>query len=355
MKKILIINQEQFGYHSDTYYYCKYLARHFDIAYICWDYKMPRLDLDGSRVIYVTRKGNLFRRNLRFITAVLSEIRNLYDFHFIKYFRGASLIRLFSGKRNIIIDIRSGATNTNPLTRMVRDICMRIETACFPYVSAISESLKKRLKLPAKTIILPLGADIFSKTRKTFSSLDLLYVGTLYSRNIEQTLHGFAKFFQEYGKQLSMRYTIIGTGYFNEENELKNLAEKLGISHKVTLTGYIEQRALSPYFDSHNLGVSYIPITPYYDAQPPTKNFEYLLSGMPVIATSTYENRASINSTNGLLIQDTPDGFYKGLVRFMEIRQQFDSDRIRDSAADFTWDKIVRGLHRELTDLIKRQ
>jgi len=43
---------------------------------------------------------------------------------------------------------------------------------------------------------------------------------------------------------------------------------------------------------------------PYYDCQPATKTFEYILSGMVCIATSTYENKKLINNINGVLCND---------------------------------------------------
>ena len=68
--KLLIIAQHQFGYHSDTYYYCKHLDRRFRISYICWDYGQKKLHLEGVRVVYISRQGNLLTRNLRFIHQV---------------------------------------------------------------------------------------------------------------------------------------------------------------------------------------------------------------------------------------------------------------------------------------------
>ncbi|MEA3499542.1 MAG: hypothetical protein U9R41_00755 [Candidatus Marinimicrobia bacterium] len=46
MKKLLIINQSQFGYHSDTYYYCKYLKNCLP------DRHIPYLRLYDIRVFY---------------------------------------------------------------------------------------------------------------------------------------------------------------------------------------------------------------------------------------------------------------------------------------------------------------
>jgi len=94
----------------------------------------------------------------------------------------------------------------------------------------------------------------------------------------------------------------------------------------------------------HNVGVSYVPITPYFDVQPPTKTFEYLLAGMPVIATRTKENEKVINEYNGVLIDDTPEDFRNGLALLYEriSANKFTSSRIIESSESYTWERIVR-------------
>ena len=96
-----------------------------------------------------------------------------------------------------------------------------IEMKFFKYKTVISEGLAKKLQLNSNIYILPLGADIISSTRKTFDEMNLLYVGTLYNRKIEDTLVGFANFYQVYKNKIKMRYTIIGKGKDNEEQKYK--------------------------------------------------------------------------------------------------------------------------------------
>jgi glycosyltransferase involved in cell wall biosynthesis len=82
-------------------------------------------------------------------------------------------------------------------------------------------------------------------------------------------------------------------------------------------------------------------MTDYYDVQPVTKTFEYLLSGMPVIATNTSENRKVINQGNGVLIGDTAEDFYTGLKTILKNRLFFDSVKIRNNSMEYTWYNIV--------------
>lgn len=352
-KSLLVIHQEPFGYHSDTYYYCKYLKTKFDITYICWDYNKKKIHMPGIRIIYISRKGNLPIRNFRFIFSVLDEIKTRYDFHFIKYFKGSSLLRLLSGKQNFLLDIRSGSILAKEWKRLALNFTMKTETKCFPHVSVISKGLRDRLGLDRETYILPLGADPISTNNKPFDTLKLLYVGTLYNRNMEQTIQGFSKFYHEFKSRTNIQYTIVGSGFDNEEAQLKALVKSENIEDAVTIAGYIPHDELKPYFDEYNIGISYIPRTEYFDVQPPTKNYEYLLSGMAVLATNTQENRTVITPKNGILINDTPEDFYRGLIQLYVNRQIYDSQEIRANAMPYTWEKIVTRLNHRLNAIIK--
>jgi glycosyltransferase involved in cell wall biosynthesis len=350
--KLLIIHKQQFGYHSDTYYYCKYLSTLFDITYICWHYSRKEILLPGIKVIYISREGNLASRNLRYIWQVLLEIKKNYHFHIIKYFKGCSLIKLLHPKPNFLLDIRSNSVRDKKVKRVMNDLLMKTETKFFTHISVISKSLSQKLKLPKKVIILPLGADILSATKKTFTTMNLFYVGSLHNRNIDQTIKGFSKFYHEFKDKISISYTIVGGGLTTEEEGLKKQVQQERIAMAVKIVGPVPHDELRPFFDGHNIGVSYIPKTDYYDVQPPTKTFEYLLSGMPVIATDTLENKLVINNQNGILISDTSEDFYNGLVRFYENRTRYNSHEIRFNSTQFTWEKIVADLNLTLQGLI---
>ncbi len=77
------------------------------------------------------------------------------------------------------------------------------------------------------------------------------------------------------------------------------MIEDLGLSSVVELFGYMNDDRAAAYSGEGNKGVSYITKTNCCDVQPPTKTFEYLLSGMPSIATATQEKRRAVSSGNG--------------------------------------------------------
>ncbi|MEW6428830.1 MAG: glycosyltransferase [Thermodesulfobacteriota bacterium] len=351
-KKLLIVCQNQFGYHVDAYYYCKYLQQRFEITYICWDYQFKRIDLDGVEVILVSRKGTVLRRYLRYLASVVFRIRKgRYDIHFIKYFRACALLRICAPSKPFVLDVRSGHISNRKIIRQIFDCAIRIESLFFRNLTVISQGLAKKLYLDNKAVVLPLGAEELSASDKKFDRLHLLYVGTLSERNIEQTLLGFIKFIEEFNKEVDIRYTIIGSGAHGEEDVLRRIVEEKKLSSVVSVLGRIPHDQLAPYFASHTVGVSYVPLTEYFDVQPVTKTYEYLLSGMPVLATKTTENARIIGENNGVLIDDDQYSFCEGLKRIHQRLGRFDSGRIRQSACEYRWRVIVAGLEEYLFSL----
>lgn len=344
MKRMIILNQNQFGYLNDTYYYCKYLRYDFDLTYLCWFYNYKKIHLNKIRIYYVSRSGNVVVRNIRYILRSIFEIKkNHYDIHFIKYFSGCSLLKLFCPTKKFILDIRTGSVNNkSKLKRKIYNKLIYIESKVFKNITIISESLRNRLNISKhKTFILPVGGDIISETNKLFTTMQLLYVGTFNNRNIEKTIIGFHKFYEEYKNLIDTTYTIIGSGNKTEFFKIKETINKLNISSVVRLVGYKDHESLKKYFDQANIGVSHIPITEYFDCQPPTKTFEYLLSGLCVIGTNTTENKKIINNSNGVLINDDPLSFYNGLIHLYNNMQSFNSRQIANNILRYKWSNII--------------
>ncbi len=341
--KLLIINRDQFGYHIDTYYYCKYLAESFDITYICWNYKHPFIEIDGVDVVYIDRNKNKVSRYLNFIFRCIVQCKKHLDIVFIVYFPLCAVVKLFAPKNKYIVDIRTGYLIRNNFIRFVANKHLCWEANLFKNITIISSSLLKKLGLnKSKTKVIPLGADVISTSHKILDDIRLLYVGTFHRRNLEQTIRGVAKFHREYKERISISYIIIGFGYKNEEDKFASIINEENLQDLIELKGKVKHGDLQPYFDKQNIGVSFVPITPYFDCQPPTKTFDYMLSGMPVIATSTYENSKVINSSNGVLIYDSADSFYEGLKKMARNLDTYNSDEIRSTCERYKWEYIIQ-------------
>lgn len=350
-KNFLAITTTQFGYHMGLYFHSKYLLETHNVSVVSWDLGLEKKFINGVNVIYINREGNRFKRFSRFIKSVLIEYRR-NDIIYFMYFNFCSIVKLFltifSRKNNIIIlDIRSGCVSNKKKTRLLNDILLKYEAKLFKNITIISKGLRDALLInPKKCHILPLGAEISESKIKDnkIDEMKLLYVGRFYTRNIEDTIEGISLFVKEYGDKISITYDIIGFGNGEEEKIINDVIKKHSLDNIVYLHGRIYYPELSAYFNKCNIGISYIPLTNYYDYQPPTKTYEYLINGLVVIATSTSENRNIIDVNNGVLIADNSVSFYEGIKKIYLKKNTFNSQKIRKNIENHSWENITKSI-----------
>lgn len=338
-KSILIIIKNQFGYHTDYTKYCEYLNSEFNITYLCFDAGYEKLVMNNVNVKYIKVSGPKVFRGIRFLIACFMNIINNDKVVFIDYFEKCHLLKNLFPSKKMILNIRTLSVIPQKTIRVRQDLNLRKACAIFDHITPISIGVAKELRLsPKKFTIVPVGADNISITNKSFGSLRLLYVGSLNGRNIIHTILGLSYFIRKYPK-IPISYDIIGDG--TEVEQLNQIINELELSSIVKLHGRISHFKLKPFFDNSNIGISYIPMTEYFDFQPPTKTFEYILSGIPCIATKTNENKKLIKDVNGVLCCDNPESFSRGLEVVYKKRSSYDSKVIRESLKEYTWNKIV--------------
>jgi glycosyltransferase involved in cell wall biosynthesis len=348
IQKILIINKTQFGYHTDSYKYCEHLREEFDVTYLCFDSGLNKLEMENINVKYIPNKGTKIFRGIRFIIMALLYIASFKGIIFIHYFEKCQILKQFFPKKKMILDIRTLSTDRNNEKRGKIDYMIKNTTKYFDHTTIISHGLQKKLNLDsAKSTILPLGSDIISNKNKIFTNLSLLYVGNLSTnREIEKTIVGLSIFCQNNPDQ-KIVYNIVG-GEFNQIEKLKNVVDSYSLNGTVIFHGRVLHSQLKPFFDECNIGVSFIPITDWYHDQPPTKTYEYIISGLFTLATATNSNIEIINSNNGLLISDSPESFAKGLEKIVSRKHEFKSDTIRNTLINHTWSNIIDTIYKPL-------
>lgn len=342
MKKLLLITHNQFGYQVSSYKYACILKDYFDVSYLCFDYGKDKVVEKGIRVIYVSKTGNKFIQFLRLVSEIKIEQKKEYDIVLLKYFEFCSVLKLFF-KSRVILDIRTGKVSNNEFKNIVFNALIRFDSLFYKNKMILSESLRDYFCFkPGKIFVLPLGSDIISSQNKTFDNFHLIYVGSFNNRSIDKTIIGFSEFLKKNVDPKKVSYTIIGFGALDTIAGLKKLISDLELNEIISYEGIVPYKKLNVFFNACNFGISYIPMTPYYDNQPATKTYEYLLSGMPVIATATYENRIIINDENGILINDDANSVANGLYELYCKRHSFASDRIRTPMLNYTWSNIIR-------------
>lgn len=352
--KILFLCMKQFGYSTDITKWCKYLRNDHRITYLGWDYQLQDIYMDNINVISVSRKGAKLCRYIKYlIKAAQLLYRHKFDVCIINAFMGCSIIRTLFHKQTFALNIRSGSVCRNPIRRIFRNVRLRLEAMAFSNIIIISESLAEMLNIKRiKYEIIPVGAEPL-KNIKTFDKrIKLLYIGTLSNRRIEDTIVGLGMYLGNHHDRDRINYTIVGDGTAGQLERMIHITEKLRLESHISFTGRLLHCDIIPYLSECNVGISYIPMTKYFDVQPPTKTFEYLLAGMPVIATRTTENMRIINRNNGILINDNAEDFCLGLEEFYKRRHDFSSAHIIADAKDYTWENIAEELEKYLRRVV---
>lgn len=343
MKKLLIITDDPLGYQSDYYNWCLYLNKDYEICYLSFDAELPIITVENVLQIKVTRSHSIIKNTIKYLDAVKNILeKNQFTNIIVTNSQQSIFIYPFLRKQKVIFDIRTVAVMNSFIKRYIYNINWFICTRVYDFSTIITDETAKFYKVFKKKYgIVPVGANIISETNKQFENIKLLYIGVIRT-NLVDTVLGFAKFSEEHP---NATYHIIGFNdpsvKYDTVNKLLEVIKETKMDEKVFYLGRKTHKECKNYFDKCNVGVSYIPVTPYFNFQPPTKNFEYLLSGLACIATSTFANQNIINHDNGILIEEGSNNFYKGLKQLYENRFNFESNNIRNSQTNYLWKNIV--------------
>ena len=340
MKHLLIVNRSQFGYHTDSYVHALAWSSRAVVTYVCIDAGRARRDARNVNVIYVARSQNRVFRALNFFKETINRLKDC-DVSIFYYFTGCSILKLFC-RKPVILDIRTGSVSPNRLKRKIENFILRCEALKFSKVAIISQGLRRSLGLVGGHIFeVPLGANVMATALKNYDNPKLIYIGTLSYRKLENVLLGLRYFDRKVcGVGKSWSFDVVGDGYKGELAHLKLIAFDLGISNNIRFHGYKRHDEISELFERCNIGISYIPITPYFNHQPPTKTFEYIANGMICVGTSTEANKKLITADNGLLCSDDPQSVGEALVHAVDLLSTFDAVRSKRSISRFHWHVI---------------
>lgn len=338
--KILIICRAQFGYHTDIYKWCQYLRDEYEVSVISFGGK-PKVSMDAVRVHYVSLIGNRFLRGIHFIIKSLL----LTVFHrgpiIVNYFPGCYVYKLFFPWKKMVLDIRTLDVSADAVQRSYADRRLSSSLRYFDHIAVISEGVAEKLRLNTKKYsLLPLGAEKIECCKKDYSRFRLIYVGTLDNRDIHKTVEGLALFLKKH-PDIDIFYDIIGDGANNDAEKLRTLVKENGVEGYIKVHGYMLHSEVVPFLRKANVGVSFVPMTDYYEHQPVTKSYEYILAGLYTIATNTGSNREIVSETNGILINDTPHDFAQGLEKLVFNASSISTEAVQQSLKNYTWRAII--------------
>jgi len=302
--------------------------------------------------IYILGKDNKIRKKLyglideiRFIKKVISILKNKdNDIIIIHFHRLAFLYPLFLPNQKLVLRLYTTSVNKSQIKRITKDIWGRFICKFYNIFFIPTENDRKAFHLNKRKMsyVIPSPLEPISITKKEFKEIKLFYIGTLHNRNVEDTVKGLALFLKSNRNNNIVSYDIVGKGHKEDEEKLISTIINNNLEDIVHYHGFLNDEEVIPFFDNCNIGVAYVPITDYYTNVLVTKLFEYLQSGLAAIATKTNENKKVVTDINGVLIEDSPEGFAKGLETLTMNLNKYSSEAIADTVKEYTVEYYVK-------------
>lgn len=166
---------------------------------------------------------------------------------------------------------------------------------------------------------------------------NFVYVGTFYGRKIENILRAIKEIAIDYPK---VRLILIGHGL--PQREIEKEIKHLNIEKYVSFKGFIPFEHLGNIFMNSHVGIAYIPIVNEYYYQPVTKTLEYLINGLPVLASRVLENQKVITKHNGVLIDDSVNALIQGMKYMIANYSNYNRKSIQENSLKYGWTYSVK-------------
>jgi len=207
-------------------------------------------------------------------------------------------------------------------------IALKKADIIFPITQSFAESLAKYYEgLPM--VPLTMGVDVAWVNRRPHeiplleelarSSFIIGYFGTLSSLRrpdfLIRVLHMVKRSVSE------SKLLLMGdVAYPHERKELESLCRNLGVEHDVIFTGNLDKDSLQDYLQYCHLTLCPIPPVPYYTISSPTKLYESLAHGIPVVANSgIFEQEKVVSeSQGGIIVSYDVDSFAMAAIELYE-------------------------------------
>lgn len=300
-----------------------------------------RISAENIRFSYLAR---------RTIASIIKM--NSPDIVHIFSYAGCCLMRLGNNKPNStkwVYDSRTGHSVKGFPWYFFRKILQGFEATLFDATFVINKAVTES-KSRGNVFMVPAGVDlhmfrpahsrwVLSRYGVRDRDIVLVYSGSLNpQRKIENLVYAFWKASKVVR---NLQLILLGTG--GDLNRLRSLVEELAISDKVLFLGYVNYPQMPKFLSAADIAVSYVPLVPAFERQPPQKTIEYLACSLPVIATETWGNRQFIvHERNGLLTKDDSNSLSEAIIRLsrdMHLRENL-SQRARLSVKDYDWKTI---------------
>ncbi len=116
------------------------------------------------------------------------------------------------------------------------------------------------------------------------------------------------------------RFVVIGDG--NQADELKRLAERVGLSDDMDFTGRISDEMVRRYLSTAEVGISPDPANGFNEFCTMNKTLEYMAAGLPVVAFDLEETRVSAGKAAVYAERNDPADLARLVLELLEAPQR---------------------------------
>lgn len=224
----------------------------------------------------------------------------------------------------------------------------------------IEESRDRLLALgvPADRITIvsntPIVQDKPEPTTHSSDELRIIYVGFVTRlRGIDLLISAIHQFVNAADGGKNIRLDVIGKGA--AKAELEQMVERLNLKDHVTIHGWLEHEDAKRIMGSANTGALTYRFCSHWNNTIPNKIFDYMLKGLPVIATNVIPISRILREENcGLTSSDKDiNSIYLQLLKLKdpELRQLLGNNGNRAVLQKYNWSIDSQNLENALTHL----
>lgn len=180
----------------------------------------------------------------------------------------------------------------------------------------------------------------------------ILYLGQLYPRKGVDVLIKALQYLPD------RRLIIVGGNKENDVLRVKKLTSELGVSDRITFTGYVIPKEIGKYFSQAAVGV--IPIIDIYRTQftSPMKLFEYMAAKIPIVASDLPAIREIVeNGKTAILVKPgDPKALAKGIEKILNDKNLAKNiaEKAYEKVQHFTYEKKASRIIEFLEEIMTR-
>lgn len=216
-----------------------------------------------------------------------------------------------------------------------------------PIGEAHREDLLAQGCKPVQTRLIYMGVDehfrgvALKRTRQSVNEpLELIYTGTVQkARGRDVMLEAMAMAIKA---GVPVRLTMVGASP-DELAYCNDYARQLGIADAVSLHGRVPGNEIPAFIAQADAGICIWEDRPWWRFNPPTKLFEYLVAGLPVLSSNIRTHTQYItHGYNGLVFEYDSGSLAQAIQAFWERRAELPAFKQSafDSSTPYLWENI---------------